>query len=122
MARYRFLLRRRQFSLNIGGWTDIFGKGYGRPGWDARGSTSMAIPRPMPDRTKASCRSLDLTIFNDPADNVVYNRGPIMNLIDSPSYPSGHTTYGYSREHSCLQSWCRIKYSADDHTWRRIRE
>jgi len=30
-----------------------------------------------------------------PADNIVYNRGPIMNLIDSPSYPSGHTTYGY---------------------------
>ena len=33
--------------------------------------------------------------FNVPADNVVYNRGPIMNLIDSPSFPSGHTTYGY---------------------------
>ncbi len=33
--------------------------------------------------------------FNMPADNYVYNRGPVMNLIDSPSYPSGHTTYGY---------------------------
>ncbi len=33
--------------------------------------------------------------FNVPADNTVYNRGPIMNLIDSPSFPSGHTTYGY---------------------------
>ena len=33
--------------------------------------------------------------FNVPADNDVYNRGPIMNLIDSPSFPSGHTTYGY---------------------------
>ena len=30
-----------------------------------------------------------------PAGNEVYNRGPIMNLIDSPSFPSGHTTYGY---------------------------
>jgi hypothetical protein len=33
--------------------------------------------------------------FNVPADNDVYNRGPIMNLINSPSFPSGHTTYGY---------------------------
>ena len=33
--------------------------------------------------------------FNVPADNTVYNRGPIMNLTDSPSFPSGHTTYGY---------------------------
>jgi hypothetical protein len=33
--------------------------------------------------------------FNVPAGNDVYNRGPIMNLIDSPSFPSGHTTYGY---------------------------
>lgn len=33
--------------------------------------------------------------FGTPSDNHVYNRGPIMNLIDSPSYPSGHTTYGY---------------------------
>jgi hypothetical protein len=31
-----------------------------------------------------------------PADNGVYNRGPAMNLINSPSYPSGHTTYGYT--------------------------
>ena len=30
-----------------------------------------------------------------PAGNEVYNRGPVMNLIDSPSFPSGHTTYGY---------------------------
>ena len=29
------------------------------------------------------------------ANNTVYNRGPVMNLIDSPSFPSGHTTYGY---------------------------
>ena len=40
-------------------------------------------------------RSSALTISTCPADNTVYNRGPIMNLINSPSYPSGHTTYGY---------------------------
>jgi hypothetical protein len=26
--------------------------------------------------------------------NTVYNREPVMNLTDSPSFPSGHTTYG----------------------------
>jgi membrane-associated phospholipid phosphatase len=36
-----------------------------------------------------------LDYFNVPASNDVYNRGPIMNLVDSPSFPSGHTTYGY---------------------------
>jgi hypothetical protein len=34
--------------------------------------------------------------LNVPANNGVYNRGPMMNLINSPSYPSGHTTYGYT--------------------------
>ena len=34
--------------------------------------------------------------FNLPADNVVYNRGPAMDLTNSPSYPSGHTTWGYT--------------------------
>jgi PAP2 superfamily len=29
-------------------------------------------------------------------DNLVYNRGPIMNLMNSPSYPSGNTTYGFT--------------------------
>jgi hypothetical protein len=33
--------------------------------------------------------------FNILADNTVYDRGPIMNLINNPSFPSGHTTYGY---------------------------
>jgi len=32
--------------------------------------------------------------FNVPSSADVYNRGPIMDLIDSPSFPSGHTTYG----------------------------
>ena len=34
--------------------------------------------------------------FNIPANNLVYSRGPLMNLVDSPSFPSGHTTYGYT--------------------------
>jgi len=77
-----------------GGAPDMFGRGYelpaGKSGADAYGNS-----RPFqtePDVT----RIVGPDYFNTPADNWVYNRGPIMNLIDSPSYPSGHTTYGYT--------------------------
>lgn len=78
----------------IGGMPDPFGINYGRPaaspGADAYGDSRpfqtepRIVPIAGPD------------YFNDPTDNTVYNRGPIMNLVDSPSYPSGHTTYGYA--------------------------
>jgi hypothetical protein len=78
---------------NNGGSPDTFGVSYGlsstTPGADLYGNS-----RPFqtePDVT----RIVGLDYFNTPADNFVYNRGPIMNLINSPSYPSGHTTYGY---------------------------
>lgn len=41
-------------------------------------------------------RILGPDYFNRPADDIVYNRGPMMNLVNNPSYPSGHTTYGYT--------------------------
>src|SRR5262249_32245594 len=47
----------------------------------------------QPEPTILSIVGLDY--FNVPASSDVYNRGPIMNLVDSPSFPSGHTTYGY---------------------------
>jgi hypothetical protein len=78
---------------NNHGAIDVFGRAYvlpaGSPGADAYGNS-----RPFqtePDVT----RFAGLDYFNSSADNLVYNRGPMMNLINSPSYPSGHTTYGY---------------------------
>ncbi len=77
----------------IGGQTDVFGKNYnlpsGSPGADAFGNSRpfQTEPRLTP--------VVGLDYFNVPSDNIVYNRGPIMNLINSPSYPSGHTTFGY---------------------------
>jgi hypothetical protein len=77
----------------VGGAPDIFGKAYGRaagsPGADAFGDSRpfQTIPSLIP--------IVGPDYFNTPADNTVYNRGPIMNLINSPSFPSGHTTYGY---------------------------
>jgi len=78
----------------IGGQEDIFGVSYGlsagTPGADTYGDS-------RPFQTEPDVvRFIGLDYFNTPAGNTVYNRGPIMNLVDSPSYPSGHTTYGYT--------------------------
>lgn len=78
----------------IDGHTDMFGTNYGLPA-GTPGGDRYGDSRPF--QTEPSLlRFTGLDYFNVPADNVVYNRGPISNLIDSPSYPSGHTTYGYT--------------------------
>ena len=74
--------------------TDVFGIAYGRPrggpGADAYGNS-------RPFQTEPNFAAIaGPDYFNVPADNFVYNRGPAMNLADSPSFPSGHTTYGYT--------------------------
>jgi len=78
----------------IGGLPDMFGKAYGlvagSPGADSFGNS-------RPFQTEPSLtRITGPDYFYCQADNIVYNRGPMMNLINSPSYPSGHTTYGYT--------------------------
>ncbi len=78
---------------DIGGSPDAFGKSYGRP---AGSADADAYGDSRPFQTEPSITHIvGRDYFSVPADNVVYNRGPVMNLIDSPSYPSGHTTYGY---------------------------
>jgi hypothetical protein len=77
-----------------GGATDPFGVAYGKPRGTA-GADKFGDSRPFqtePSLTKIAGPDY----FNTPADNYVYNRGPMMDLTDSPSYPSGHTTYGYT--------------------------
>ena len=77
----------------VGGAPDPFGRAYGRPA-GTPGADALGDSRPFQtEPTIAPIVGLDF--FNVPASNEVYNRGPIMNLIDSPSFPSGHTTYGY---------------------------
>jgi PAP2 superfamily len=78
----------------IGGSPDIFGKAYhlpaGAPGADKYGNS-------RPFQTEPTLTHiLGRDYFGVPTDNIVYNRGPIMDLTNSPSYPSGHTTYGYT--------------------------
>jgi hypothetical protein len=78
----------------VRGETDMFGKNYGMP---AGGPGADAYGNSRPFQTEPSvARIVGPDYLNVPADNGVYNRGPIMNLINSPSFPSGHTTYGYT--------------------------
>ncbi|HMN09503.1 MAG TPA: phosphatase PAP2 family protein [Gemmatimonadaceae bacterium] len=76
-----------------GGSPDMFGHAYGFPA----GSTGAgAFGNARPFQTEPTfVRIVGRDYFGTPADNTVYNRGPMMNLINSPSFPSGHTTYGY---------------------------
>jgi membrane-associated phospholipid phosphatase len=77
-----------------GGLPDVFGRVYGHPAGSI-GSDAFGDSRPF--QTEPSVATITgPDYFNVPSDNAVYNRGPIMNLIDSPSFPSGHTTYGYT--------------------------
>jgi PAP2 superfamily len=78
---------------NVGGAPDPFGRAYGRPA-GTPGGDAFGDPRPF--QTEPTILPIvGLDYFNVPASNDTYNRGPIMNLIDSPAFPSGHTTYGY---------------------------
>ena len=77
-----------------GATTDPFGHAYhhlaGTPGNDKYGDS-------RPFQTEPSLTKIvGPDYFNELADNIVYNRGPKMDLTNSPSYPSGHTTYGYT--------------------------
>ena len=78
----------------INGAPDMFGRAYnrvaGRPGANIYGNSRPFQTEPH------TAAIVGLDYFNVPADNTVYNSGPIMNLVNSPSFPSGHTTYGYA--------------------------
>jgi hypothetical protein len=77
-----------------GGDTDVFGKNYGLLA-GTQGADAYGNSRPFQTEPSIS-QIVGPDYLNVPANNGVYNRGPIMNLINSPSYPSGHTTYGYT--------------------------
>jgi len=77
----------------VGGAPDPFGLAYDRPA-GSPGADLYGNSRPFQTEPRIA-PIVGPDYFNVPADNEVYNRGPIMNLVNSPSFPSGHTTYGY---------------------------
>jgi hypothetical protein len=66
-----------------GGDTDVFGKSYGLPA-GTLGADAYGNSRPF-QTEQATSLIVGPDYLNAPADNGVYNRGPIMNLINSPS-------------------------------------
>ncbi|GAB0116927.1 phosphatase PAP2 family protein [Acidisoma sp. 7E03] len=73
---------------------DVFGRAYRLPAGSA-GANKLGDSRPFQTIPHiATIQGPDY--FNDLSDNTTYNQGPVMDLTDSPSFPSGHTTYGYT--------------------------
>jgi hypothetical protein len=78
----------------IGGKKDVFGQAYHLPA-GTKGAGEYGDSRPFQTEPSLT-RFSGPDYFNNPSDNSSYNYGPGMNLTNSPSYPSGHTTYGYT--------------------------
>ncbi len=78
----------------IGGATDVFGRAYGRPA-GSQGSDKYGDPRPFQTAPRLLAYRAD-DYFGKPSDSLDWLRGPDQNLMNSPAYPSGHTTYGYT--------------------------
>jgi len=77
----------------IGGTPDMFGRAYGRP---AGGPGADRFGNSRPFQTLPHLLTFEgADFFGVASSNVAWLRGPAQNLTNSPSYPSGHTTYGY---------------------------
>ncbi len=74
------------------GSADVFGRAYGRPA-GTQGADPYGNSRPF--QTEPSLTPVaGPDYFGTPSDSAAYLRGPEQDLTDSPSFPSGHTTYG----------------------------
>lgn len=79
---------------DIHGTPDVFGRAYNKP---AGGPGAGKYGNARPFQTEPSVLRITGTdASGKPVDNAMYNSGPLMDLTNSPSYPSGHTTYGYT--------------------------
>ncbi len=78
----------------IGGKPDIFGRAYGLPA-GIEGADPIGNSRPF--QTEPQFVTITGKDFwGIDSGNIAYLRGPTQNQVDSPSYPSGHTTYAYT--------------------------
>ena len=84
----------RSILTEFDGITDVYGRAYhlvaGSDGADDFGNS-------RPFQTEPHLTAFDgKDYFGVQSGNVAYLRGPAQDLTNSPSYPSGHTTYGYT--------------------------
>ncbi|MCJ2068930.1 phosphatase PAP2 family protein [Methylobacterium sp. J-030] len=77
-----------------GGVADVFGKAYERPA-GSQGSDAYGNARPFQTLPQLFAYRGD-DYFGRGSHSLDWLHGPNQNLTDSPSYPSGHTTYGYT--------------------------
>jgi hypothetical protein len=79
---------------SIGGKPDMFGRAYNLPA-GSPGANPFGNSRPF--QTEPHLTPIEgPDFFGRPSSNAAYLRGPEQDLTKSPSYPSGHTTYGYT--------------------------
>ena len=77
-----------------GGTTDVFGKAYDLPA-GSFGADKFGNSRPFQTLPELlAYRGKDY--FGKASRTLEWLQGPSQKLIDSPAYPSGHTTYGYT--------------------------
>jgi hypothetical protein len=74
---------------------DPFGRAYG---WTAGSAGANPFGNSRPFQTEPSLISISgLNYFGKPAENHMYLEGPMEDLRNNPSFPSGHTTYAYTQ-------------------------
>jgi hypothetical protein len=84
----------RTILSDVRGIVDIFGIAYHLPA-GSKNAGSYGNARPF--QTMSEFTSYDGKDFFGAASNsVAWLKGPSQNLVNSPSYPSGHTTHGYA--------------------------
>jgi membrane-associated phospholipid phosphatase len=76
------------------GTTDVLGKAYGVPA-GSKGADPYGDSRPY-QTEKTVLKFTDPDYYGEPSGNDEYLNGPAQDLTASPSFPSGHTTYGYT--------------------------
>jgi peptidoglycan/xylan/chitin deacetylase (PgdA/CDA1 family) len=84
----------RSILSDVRGIVDIFGVAYHLP---AGSKNADAYGNSRPFQTMSELTTYDgKDFFGTASSNVAWLRGPSQNLVNSPSYPSGHTTHGYA--------------------------
>jgi hypothetical protein len=79
---------------DAGGVTDVFGRAYHLP---AGSEHADAYGDSRPFQTEPNLVTYDgKDFFGADTNSLAWLRGPAQNLVDSPSFPSGHTTHGFT--------------------------
>ena len=80
-----------------GAEVDVYGKAYGLPGVTNASPGADPCGNSRPFQTDYRISMYQANDFGGrPSANVLYLEGPAADLRTNPSFPSGHTTYGYA--------------------------